>query len=71
MLDLSKRKTLDVMRTFIVISVLLMFLIQPVGNAYVGILEVGYQAKESNVRLAASTGMQVASMEDLREGEVR
>lgn len=55
------------MRTFTLISVLLMFLIGPVGNAFIGILEVGYQVKESNIRLATSSGMQIVSMDDLSE----
>lgn len=44
-----------------------MFLIGPVGNAFIGILEVGYQVKESNIRLATSSGMQIVSMDDLSE----
>ena len=40
---------------FLAIAALLMLLIGPVGNTVGGAIEVGYEVRESNVRLAVAT----------------
>ncbi len=45
------------MRAFVAISLLLMFLVGPVGEVIGWVIEVGCVARESNTRLAASVVM--------------
>ncbi len=42
------------MRAFVAISLLLVFLVGPVGALVGGAIETGYRARESNTRLAVS-----------------
>ncbi len=42
------------MRAFATIAFLVFLLIGPVGEVVVGAIEVGYEARDSNTRLAAS-----------------
>lgn len=43
------------MLRFVAIALLIMFLIGPVGETIGGAIDVGYQARESNTRLAVAT----------------
>jgi len=44
---------------FLAIALFLAVLIGPVGDVVVGAVEVGYEARESNTRLAVATGAEI------------
>ncbi len=46
---------------FVAIAAFLVFLIGPCGDAVVGAMETGYEARESNTRLAVATGAEIVS----------
>lgn len=48
----------------LLIAAVLVWLIPPIGGMVGNTIELGYQMRESNVRLAASTGAEIVTAEE-------
>lgn len=61
------------MRAFVAISLLLVFLIGPAGECVGGAIETGYEARESNTRLAVATaratGAEIVTASEYETGQ--